>query len=341
MTENRNLKRAVRARAAKTGESYTAALRHVRPAGPVQPQDGPAAGEQDPGAPRRLRLAVAQSHAPGDPRDTAGLRAAGAGIRQLMREARAAGARLVHFPEGAACGPHKRALFPRPDEPGPADWSRLDAGLLRAELTALQELAAGLRLWTVLGSVHPLTPPHRPHNSLYVISDAGTLVTRYDERFLSQTKLSYLYSPGAEPVTFTVDGLRFGCALGMETHFPEVFAEYERLEADCVLFSTHGAGVPVNAGPMAAEASGHAAANSFWVSYSATADDAVNAPSGIIDPEGRWAARGPAQAVPALAVADLEVAESFARPWRRQARSGIYAEHLVHDDARSRERTAF
>jgi hypothetical protein len=32
MTANRNLKRRVRARAAKTGESYAAALKHVRPA---------------------------------------------------------------------------------------------------------------------------------------------------------------------------------------------------------------------------------------------------------------------------------------------------------------------
>jgi len=34
MTQNRNLKRRVRARAAKTGESYTAALKHVRQATP-------------------------------------------------------------------------------------------------------------------------------------------------------------------------------------------------------------------------------------------------------------------------------------------------------------------
>ena len=95
MTENRNLKRAVRARAARTGESYTAALRQVR--GPDQTV-----------GPRRLRLAVAQSAAPPDPRDTAALRAAGAELRALMREARAGGARLVHFPEGATCCPAKR-----------------------------------------------------------------------------------------------------------------------------------------------------------------------------------------------------------------------------------------
>jgi predicted amidohydrolase len=37
-----------------------------------------------------------------------------------------------------------------------------------------------------------------------------------------------MYTPGSGPVTFEVDGLRFGCALGIEVHFPKVLAEYER-----------------------------------------------------------------------------------------------------------------
>jgi hypothetical protein len=108
-----------------------------------------------------------------------------------------------------------------------------------------------------------------------------------------------------------------------------------------VLFSTHGAGTPVNTGPMALEACGHAAANSFWVSYSVVAADAVNAPAGIAAPTGEWAARCPAEAVPALAFADVDPAETLARPWRRRARSGIYDEHQVSGDARSADRTAF
>jgi predicted amidohydrolase len=35
-----------------------------------------------------------------------------------------------------------------------------------------------------------------------------------------------------------VDGLRFGCALGMDSHFSELFIEYERLDVDVVLIST-------------------------------------------------------------------------------------------------------
>ncbi len=65
-------------------------------------------------------------------------------------------------------------------------------------------LAGQLGLWTVFGSIHPLTPPHRPHNSLYIVSDRGRLVARYDKRFLSDTELSYLYSPGQQPLVFEV-----------------------------------------------------------------------------------------------------------------------------------------
>jgi hypothetical protein len=100
-------------------------------------------------------------------------------------------------------------------------------------------------------------------------------------------------------------------------------------------------GTPVNTGPMALEACGHAAANSFWVSYSVAAADAVNAPAGIAAPTGEWAARCQAEAVPALTLADVDPAETLARPWRRRARSGIYDEHRVSGDARSADRTAF
>jgi predicted amidohydrolase len=333
MTANRNLKRRVRARAAKTGESYTAALRHFRPT---------PAGESMPET-TYLRLAVAQTVLRPDPRDAAALRDCGRELRGLMRDAHRAGARLVHFPEGATCSPQKHIMsVSGPDEVGPADWSRFRWDVLREEVAATARLAGELRLWTVLGSVHRLTPPHRPHNSLYVISDQGAIVTRYDERMLSRTKVTYMYTPGSAPVTFDVDGVSFGCALGMEATFPEVFGEYERLGVDCVVFSTHGPGTPVNNGPFALQAQAHAAGNSYWVSYAGAAQDAVNASSGLISPDGDWLARCPREASPALVAADLtDDAGNYARPWRRTARGGIYDPHLIHDDPRSSDRAAF
>ena len=330
MTANRNFKRRVRARAAKTSESYTAALRHFRatPPGESMPKN------------TALRLSVAQLTVAPDPGDTAALRDSGEQIRRLMRDAHAAGARLLHLPEGALTCPDKRVMSATgPQNVGPADWDRTDWATLADELRAITELAGELRLWTVLGSVHRLTPPRRPHLSLYVISDSGTIATRYDERMLSNTKVSHMYTPGSAPVTFTVDGVRFGCSLGMEAAFPEIFLEYERLDTDCVLFSTHGPGTPTNNGPFALQAQALAAAGSYWVSYAGTAQDAPNAPSGVVAPDGDWLTRCPPDPVPAIATTELDLStENYARPWRRVARSGLYAQHQAPNDPRSLDR---
>jgi predicted amidohydrolase len=234
-----------------------------------------------------------------------------------------------------------------PDEIGPADWDRADWQVLREELAATARLAGELRLWTVLGSVHQLTPPNRPHCSLYVISDHGEVVTRYDERMLSNTKLSFMYTPGSAPVTFDVDGVSFGCTLGMEVRYPELFADYERQGVDVILFSTAGTGVHGPTDAFAAEARGHASTNSLWVSFAINAQEGAAAPAGIIAPDGTWVARCPGNGQSAVTVTDLtsqtediDIAVTYARPWRRHARSGIYEPHQVTDH-RSANRTAF
>jgi len=329
MTQNGNLKRRVRARAAKTGESYTAALQHIR-----QPPAEPAI--------RSIRMAVAQTSLFNDPRDISALHASGAEMRRLMEEAHITGARLIHFPEGTTCWPNKRIMSEiRPKEIGPSDWTRFEWGALREEIEAIQRLAKQLKLWTVFGSVHRLTLPHRPHNSLYIVSDRGELVTRYDERLLSNTKISFMYSPGKVPVTFEVDGLRFGCALGMEAHYPEIFVEYERLDVHCVLFSTSGES-PSAAPAFAAETLGHAASNTYWVSYSAHAPQSTVIPSGIAAPDGQWAAQCHKNGVPALAVTDIKVdPNNLARPWRRKVRTDLYTPHQVNGDPRSDGKNVF
>ncbi|MBD9623185.1 MULTISPECIES: carbon-nitrogen hydrolase family protein [Ensifer] len=331
MTENRNFKRRVRARAAKTGESYTTALMHLRQA----------SAEDLVAQPRLLRLAVAQSGYFDDPRDAAALHHAGEGIRHLMREAHRAGARVLHFPEGATCFPNKRIMSTiGPREIGPSDWRRFEWTVLRKELDAIRTLARDLGLWTVLGSVHKLTEPHRPHNSLYVISDKGAVATRYDERMLSNTKVSFMYTPGTIPLAFEVDGVRFGCALGIECHFPELFIEYEQLNVDCVLFSTSG-GALANDIAFAAEVQGHASINRYWASFAVLAQPGLTAPSGIVSPDGQWAVRCSGDG-PSIVVADIgRDPVDPARPWRRSARGGIYDPHIVSDDPRSSSRDMF
>jgi hypothetical protein len=55
-----------------------------------------------------LRLATAQVAVREDPGDSGQVRQSGHDVRELMRQARQAGARIIHFPEGATCSPHKR-----------------------------------------------------------------------------------------------------------------------------------------------------------------------------------------------------------------------------------------
>jgi predicted amidohydrolase len=321
MTAHRNFKRRVRARAARTGESYTAALRHLLPAAPDGDPSAPGT-EREPGT---VRLAVAQTPVHEDPRDVDALRESGRLVRALMRSARERGAGIVQFPEGALCFPNKRIMSSTgPDPVGPADWDRYPWPVAQAELSAIADLAAELRLWTVIAAPHRLTGANRPHNSLYVLSDRGRVVTRYDERRLSRTKAVHMYSPGRAPVTFDVDGTRFGCLLGMEIHYPELFAEYEALDADCVLLSTTG----VQPGNVAAQTLGHAASNSYWVGLSVPTQHAGTAPSAVAAPGGQWQEVCPAEGSPALAVADLDAAAAcaaeavaHARPWRRHSRT--------------------
>ena len=236
----------------------------------------------------------------------------------------------MHFPEGFLSGYAKEQI---------SDWAEVDWASVRAEAEQIAELAARLRLWVVLGSAHPLTQPHRPHNSLYVISDEGRLVDRYDKRYCSNTEITRFYSPGFEPVVFDVDGFRFGCAICIEVNFPTVLAEYEALGVDCLLLSAY----PIDE-IFHTKARAHAAINNFWLSLSVPAQTAAMVPPGLIGPDGGCLAG--LDAGSELAVADLDpaapdlyVALNLARPWRADAVLGdIYARRRV-DDPRSTDRT--
>src|SRR6202034_4269650 len=136
----------------------------------------------------------------------------GANLRHLtrqMRQAASGGARVSHFCEGALSG-YAGTDF---DSFADFDWDRL------ADATAqVADQARQLHLWVVVGSAHRLSAPHRPHNSLYVIDDAGRLVERYDKRFCSGDAegttgdLSH-YSPGDHFSVWTVDGIRCGALI--------------------------------------------------------------------------------------------------------------------------------
>ncbi|TCO47831.1 putative amidohydrolase [Kribbella antiqua] len=272
-----------------------------------------------------LRFAVAQSTVRQDPTDADGLRASGAEVRRLMQQAADAGARLVHFTEGAICFPSKHIMSELgPDEIGPSDWSKADWTVLQDELDRITKLSRELGIWTVIPSIHQL--PTRPHNSVYVVSDQGTVVARYDERMLSTTKLTWMYTPGTEPVTVDVDGYRFGLALGLDVLFPELFTEYDRLDADAVLVSYSTTGSSGNE-VAPTQARGFAAANTYWISLAVPANPVAGVESSVIDPTGKVVAEGPADSTPGIAVTDLHRVEvsRIGREFRRRTRERVNA----------------
>jgi predicted amidohydrolase len=271
-----------------------------------------------------FRIAIAQLPITGDARQN------GRKVRASMREAAAGGARLIQFPEGMLSGYAKNPI---------QDWAEVSWPVVREELEQVLALAAELNLWVVLGSAHPLTPPHWPHNSLYIISDQGQLVNRYDERYCSFTETTRFYTPGTEPVTFDVDGFRFGCVVCVEINFPHLFMEYDRLGVDCLLLSSY----PIDQ-IFYLKARAHAAIHNYWIALSVPAECAGLMMSGLIGPDGEPLKHLTTEE--GLVIDDmdrkapeLDIALHKARPWRAVAGTGeFYASSLV-DDPRSADKT--
>lgn len=274
-----------------------------------------------------IKIAAASTRVSQDVREN------GRHLRELMTQASEAGARLIHFPEGALSGYVKAQIL---------DWKQVDWCALRAELDATADHARQLHLWTVFGCNHRLTPPNRPHNSLYVVSDEGALIGRYDKRFCSNTEINDWYSPGFAPLIFEVDGFKFGTILCIEIFFPELFAEYERLRVDCVLFSTSSSS-PTTTNLACA----HAAVNNYWLSISQWSQDDGDT-AGLIGPDGKFLARSSADGSASMALGALNRADpsydiplNKARPWRAKAKQGEIYEARRVNDPQSRERTSF
>ncbi len=250
-----------------------------------------------------------------------------------MSQAASRGARLVHFTEGAISGYPKSQI---------TDWAAVDWTALRSELDDIARHARKLGLFVVLGSNHPLSPPNRPHNSLYIISDTGALIGRYDKRFCSNTEISDWYSPGFEATVFDVDGIRFGCALCIEVHFAELFDEYRRLGVDCMLLSSYSED-PI----FEVTARAHASMNGYWLSHSVASNFERPLTSCVIGPDGHVIAKtetGQQGLAFATIAPDDEkwiIPLQRARPWRGRARTGdIYRVARV-EDLRSTDKTTF
>lgn len=205
-------------------------------------------------------------------------------IRQFLQKAKKARADVVHFSECALSG-YAGADFPFLDD---YDWA-----LLREETERIMALAGALGLWVVLGSAHPLTPPNKPHNCLYLISPAGKIVTRYDKRFGTSGDLDH-YTPGDRFATFELNGIKCSLLICFDLRFPELYRELYTLGVQCVFQSFYNArqrGPSVHTQIMRQTMQCHAATNRFWVSMTNSSGFYSPYPSCFIQPDGVIAAQ--------------------------------------------------
>jgi len=200
-------------------------------------------------------------------------------IRRFMQRAAKAQADVVHFSECALSG------YAGTDFGGFDDY---DWDLLRHETLKIMDLAGRLGLWVVLGSSHPLTPPNKPHNCLYLISPEGRIADRYDKRFGTPGDLDH-YTPGDRFVTFTLNGIACSLLICFDLRFPELYRELYRRGVQCVFQSFYNArqrGPSVHTHIMRQTMQCHAATNRLWVSMTNSSGYYSPYPSCFIQPDG-------------------------------------------------------
>jgi predicted amidohydrolase len=164
-----------------------------------------------------------------------------ANLRWVARQVRIAaqrGAKVVHFPEGALSG-YAGSNF---ESFADFRWEQLASAT-----DATRELAREFGVWVAVGTAPPIEN-RKPFNSVYVISDAGVIVERYDKRFCSgdedqNTGDLANYAAGDHPSVWEIDGVPAGALICHDYRYPELYREYKRLGVELVVHSFHAANV--------------------------------------------------------------------------------------------------
>lgn len=284
-----------------------------------------------------------------------------AAVLAQMRAAKSGGADVAHFPEACLSGYAGADIASHEG----LDWTGL-AGAVREVMA----LAARLRLWVVIGAAHRLTAPNKPHNSLYVIDDAGRLVDRYDKRFCSgdasgQTGDLRHYTPGDHFSVFDIAGVRCGAMICVDCRYPELYRGYKRRGVELVFHSFHSGAIAaedfasreamVGAENFAFNATTtlpgitqpamiHAAAGSnyFWISCANSSAPRTCWASFFVRPDGVATGRLELEK-PGVLISRVNTAERFynsTAAWRARAMDGVLHSGELALDPRSEDRTS-
>jgi deaminated glutathione amidase len=160
-------------------------------------------------------------------------------VLSQMHSAKDRGAQVAHFPEACLSGYAGHDI---------KSYKGFDWEVLETSTLEIIEQARKLKLWVILGSIHRLTGKHKPHNSLYIISDRGERVDRYDKMFCAGDRSGKSgellhFSPGNHFSVFDIWGVRCGVIICHEYRYPELYREYKRKGVDLMFHSYHAANI--------------------------------------------------------------------------------------------------
>ncbi len=200
-------------------------------------------------------------------------------VRRFIREAALNKADIIQFSEAALSG------YPPKDIPS---FENFDWAKLRDETYRIMSLAREHHIWVVLGSAHYISESEKPLNCLYIISDEGKIVGRYDKSMLTGGDLKF-YTPGNHTVVVELKGLNLGFLICYDSCFPEMYNLYRHKGVQIMFhsfYNAHHKGKTILDEVIPAEIRVRASDNLMWVVASNSSGHYSSWPTCIARPDG-------------------------------------------------------
>ena len=267
-------------------------------------------------------------------------------VMKQMKLAKTNGADVAHFSE-TCLGGYAGVDFDSFDN---YNWE-----LLRRCTRDIMKLAKELNLWVILGSNHQLTGNHKPHNSLYIIDNNGTVIDRYDKMFCTGNEeetsgdLKH-YSPGTHFTICAIRGITCGFQICHDMRYPELYREHQK-HGVRLMFHSYYNGRRTFENPNNPDENiwgliteptmqTYAAENNMWISANNTTTRESCWPSFCVRPDGIIIGRLKRNQESML-ITEIDMKYSFydaSKTWRQRAMSGVYHSGTPVTDERSTDR---
>lgn len=200
-------------------------------------------------------------------------------IKKYIKEAAQNHADIVHFSEVALTG------YPPGDI---SSFENYDWGALRIETNKIISLAKEKRIWVILGSAHYLDEHEKPMNCLYIISNEGKIVGRYDKSMLTKGDSAF-YTAGNHIEVIELKGYKLGFLICYDSCYPEMYNLYRHKGVKIMFhsfYNAHHEGKTILDEVIPAEIRVRASDNAMWVIANNSTGSYSSWPTCIARPDG-------------------------------------------------------